>query len=50
MKAALAAALSKMEVVTQEEFDIQTQMLSRALEKLSVLEKRVAELESRPKS
>jgi BMFP domain-containing protein YqiC len=49
MKAAMAAALSKMEVVTQEEFDLQSQMLSRALEKLSVLEKRVADLESRAK-
>ncbi len=47
MKAALSAALGKMDVVTREDFDIQAQMLSRALEKLSVLEKRVAELETK---
>ena len=47
MKSALAGALGKMDVVTREDFDIQSQMLSRALEKLSVLEKRVAELETK---
>lgn len=46
MKSALSAALNKMDVVTREDFDIQSQMLSRALEKLSVLEKRVADLEA----
>lgn len=49
MRAALAGALNKMDVVTREDFDIQTQMLSRALEKLSALEQRVAELESTKK-
>ena len=47
MKSALSSALNKMDVVTREDFDIQSQMLSRALEKLSVLEKRVAELEAK---
>lgn len=47
MKSVLAGALGKMDVVTREDFDIQSQMLSRALEKLSVLEKRVAELETK---
>lgn len=46
MKSALSVALGKMDVVTREDFDIQSQMLSRALEKLSVLEKRVADLEA----
>ena len=45
MKAALSSALTRMDVVTREDFEIQQQMLARALEKLSVLEKRVAELE-----
>jgi BMFP domain-containing protein YqiC len=49
MKGALASALNRMDVVTREDFDIQAQMLSRALEKLSVLEKRVAELEAAKK-
>ena len=45
MKGALNAALGKMEVVTREDFEIQAQMLARALEKLAVLEKRLAALE-----
>ncbi len=47
MKATLSSALNRMDVVTREDFDIQTQMLSKALEKLAVLEKRVAELEAK---
>ena len=47
MKATLSSALNRMDVVTREDFEIQTQMLSRALEKLAVLEKRVAELEEK---
>lgn len=50
MRTTLSSALSKMDIVTREDFDIQSQMLSRALEKLSVLEKRVAELEQTKKS
>ncbi len=49
MKGALASALNRMDVVTREDFDIQQQMLSRALEKLTALEKRVAELEASKK-
>ncbi len=45
MKAALSSALTRMDVVTREDFEIQQQMLARSLEKLAVLEKRVAELE-----
>jgi ubiquinone biosynthesis accessory factor UbiK len=45
MKGAMNAALGKMEVVTREDFDIQTQMLAHAIEKLAVLEKRLAALE-----
>lgn len=49
MKATLSSALNRMDVVTREDFDIQTQMLSKALEKLAVLEQRVAELEGSAK-
>ena len=45
MKGALNAALGKMDVVTREDFEIQAQMLARALEKLALLEKRLATLE-----
>ncbi len=47
MKATFSSALSRMDVVTREDFEIQTQMLSKALEKMAVLEKRVAELEAK---
>jgi ubiquinone biosynthesis accessory factor UbiK len=45
LKGALNAALGKMDVVTREDFEIQAQMLARALEKLALLEKRLAALE-----
>ena len=44
LKQTLQAQLSKLDVVTREEFDIQTQVLMRTREKLSELEKRVDEL------
>lgn len=47
MKATLSSALNRMDVVTREDFEIQTQMLSKALEKMAVLEQRVAELEAK---
>lgn len=50
MKTALSSAMAKMDVVTREDFDLQQQMLAKALEKLSVLEQRVAELESAKKA
>lgn len=49
-KAAMSAALSKMEVVSKEEFDAQAQILARAQEKLTVLEARIAELEKNTKN
>jgi BMFP domain-containing protein YqiC len=47
MRAALASALGKLDLVTREEFDIQKQVLARTREKLEALEMRVAELETR---
>lgn len=49
VKSAFSSAISRMDVATREDFDLQQQMLSKALEKLSVLERRVAELEATKK-
>ncbi len=46
MKAALSAAMAKMDLLTREDFELQQQMLSKALEKMAALERRVAELEA----
>ena len=45
VKAMLGSALSKLDLVTREEFDIQTQVLARTREKLKALEARVEALE-----
>lgn len=44
IKQILQSQLSKLDVVTREEFDVQTQVLIRTREKLTELEKRVDEL------
>ena len=46
-RALLAQGFSKLDLVTREEFDIQTQLLSRTVEKLAELEARVAALENK---
>ena len=45
LKAALTQAFSRMDLVTREEFDIQSQVLARTREKLTQLDARVADLE-----
>jgi len=45
MKASLSAWLSKLDLVTREEFDVQAQVLARTREKLAELESRLAHLE-----
>ncbi|URL02153.1 accessory factor UbiK family protein [Avibacterium sp. 20-126] len=40
-KQVLQAQLAKLDVVTREEFDVQTQVLMRTREKLNELEKRI---------
>ena len=45
LKAALTQAFTRMDLVTREEFDIQSQVLARTREKLTQLEARVAGLE-----
>jgi BMFP domain-containing protein YqiC len=50
MKAMLNQGFSKLDLLTREEFDIQSEVLQRTRARLDVLEARVAELESRLKS
>lgn len=45
MRAGLEAALAKLDLVTREEFDVQTAVLARTRQKLEALERQVAELE-----
>jgi BMFP domain-containing protein YqiC len=47
LKAMLSGALSRLDLVTREEFDVQTQVLLRTREKLTELEARLAALEAR---
>ena len=45
LKALLSSSLTKLDLVSREEFDVQTQVLARTREKLASLEARMAELE-----
>jgi ubiquinone biosynthesis accessory factor UbiK len=45
IRAALTATFAKLDLVTREEFDVQTQVLHRTREKLEALEQRVIDLE-----
>lgn len=49
VKAALQNAFAKMDLVTRDEFDVQSKVLARSREKLEQLEKQVAELEKKLK-
>jgi len=46
--AVLQTALDKMNLVTREEFEVQTGVLARTRAKLEALEERLAELEANP--
>ncbi|MDT0581982.1 MULTISPECIES: ubiquinone biosynthesis accessory factor UbiK [Alteromonadaceae] len=46
VKQVLQAQLSKLDLVTREEFDVQSQVLIRTREKLEALEARLAALET----
>ncbi|MEY3789461.1 MAG: hypothetical protein RLZ09_297 [Pseudomonadota bacterium] len=50
MKAMLNQGFSKLDLLTREEFEIQSDVLQRTRARLEALEARVAELESRLKS
>ena len=45
LKAGVASMLSKLDMVSREEFDVQSEVLMRTREKLAQLEARLAELE-----
>ena len=47
VKTAMAGALSRLELVTREEFDVQTAVLLRSREKLEELASRLKELEQK---
>lgn len=49
-RALLAQGFAKLDLVTRDEFDVQTQLLSRTQEKLATLEARVAPLEAQRNS
>lgn len=49
IRALLAQGFAKLDLVTREEFDVQTQVLARAREQLTALEVRIAELEAQRK-
>lgn len=46
-RALLATFFTKLDLVSREEFDIQSQVLLRTREKLKALEERISQLESR---
>lgn len=50
LKAMLAGVASRLDLVTREEFDVQTQVLMRTREKLTELEARLAAIEAQSTS
>ncbi|WP_286234090.1 ubiquinone biosynthesis accessory factor UbiK [Thalassotalea sediminis] len=46
-KTVLQRKLSELDVVTREEFDVQTQVLIKTREKLATLEQKIVELEAK---
>ena len=47
VKAMMSQGFAKLDLVTREEFDIQTQVLAKTRAKLEALEARIAELEAK---
>ncbi len=47
LRAAVSSAMARMDLVTREEFDIQSAVLARTRAKIEALEKKVAELEEK---
>lgn len=47
MKAFMAQTFSRMDLVTREELDIQSQLLERSLQRISALESRLDQLEGK---
>lgn len=48
LRATLQSQLGKLDLVSREEFDIQTQVLLRTREKMIEMEKRIERLEKKP--
>ncbi len=46
LRAAMYGVFSRMDLVTREEFDLQTELLARSRAKLEQLEQQIAELEA----
>ncbi len=46
IRAVLESSLRRMNLVSREEFDVQSALLARAMEKLKQLEQQIAELEN----
>jgi BMFP domain-containing protein YqiC len=46
LRAVIEASIQRLDLVTREEFEVQTEVLARTREKLEALEARVAELEA----
>ncbi len=49
LRAMLHQGFAKLDLLTREEFELQAEVLARTRTKLEALERRVAELEARPK-
>lgn len=49
INALLKSAFTKMELISREEFDVQTEVLRNTREKLVMLEKKLSDLEARVK-
>ena len=49
LRSMLNQGFSKLDLLTREEFEVQADVLARTRARLEALEKRVAELEARPK-
>lgn len=47
LKAGLTSMLTKLDMVSREEFDVQSALLARTREKLTLLEARLSELEKK---
>ena len=47
LRSLLSAALARMEIVTREEFDVQTALLERTRQRLEALQQQVSDLEFR---
>ena len=50
IKAGVTSMLTKLDMVSREEFDVQSDVLARTREKLTLLEARLAELEKKQNS